>query len=91
MATEESDPTWAQDVNRDLSGRIINVLQEAITEGKYGNANMVTACFCVVEVLDDDGNSKLSVLMSDERIITNLGLANYGLMWLGASMGSSPT
>lgn len=85
MATDSPDE--AQEMNKKLAGKVMDALQDSITAGDFGEASMVTSMLCVVELLDTEGHSRLNVIISDERLTTNLGLVNYAAIVIGSQVG----
>lgn len=68
-----------------ISAKILDALQECVTEGLFANPQMLVSSFVTaVEFTTGEGKSQISVLYSDERLTIILGLLNYAHMWCGA-------
>lgn len=81
MASEPSENDVAHKV---ISDGILNSLQESIAAGHYGNQGMVAGFITIVEIIDEEGESSMSVLYGDKRLTVLLGLLAYGHLWVGS-------
>jgi len=86
MASHEDQ----QSMNEALANRILTALQEGINSGDFGDAKMIVSMLTIVEALDSEGVSRLSVIISEPRLTTNLGLMAYGQLWIGSNFGTRP-
>lgn len=84
MSGQES---FEHDAHTEASNRVLSTLQETLNDGVIPNGGMVASYITIVETIDNDGNSKVQVLWSDNRMTILLGLLQWGQMSVSAGMG----
>lgn len=84
MPDSEPFPGGAHSV---ASERILSELQTLFTQGIIPGGGMVNSFVCVVESFNEDAQSRVQVLWSDNRTTVLLGLLNYGHIMVTQGMG----
>lgn len=81
--------SYESDAHGEASGRVLSTLQDLLNDEVIPNGGMVASYITVVETIDSEGESKVQVLWSDNRLTILLGLLQWGQMHVAAGMGSS--
>lgn len=85
-----SSEPFSEDAHQAAANKVLDALQDAITEGLIPGGGRIASYITIVETLDESGNSRVFPLWNDNRTTALLGLLAYGQIVVGSGMEGMP-